>query len=208
MPLGRNRSRLPDPRNDPAAYRDPREEHYGPAVCDSDRPDYFRIRSKLPVLLFGIPIVALFLGFFLSAMFSLHSFSLVFWVLFALFAVFFNRLNMGVTFDFFPDSVYVYVPELLQLSPYSGRYEVIGENPSELRIRLRNVERLRMRAVERHNVFGLSFLVISLDDFRPGRIWWLSALLHYRQALVLMLKNADADKTMPLLQTYLYFRNA
>lgn len=208
MPFGQKGKRLPDPHNDPAAYRDPREEHYGPAICASDRPDYFRIRSKLTVLLLGIPILAIFLGFFLSIVFSLHRFSIVLWAMFALFAVFFNRLNMGVTFDFFPDSVYIYVPEQLQLSPYSGRYEVIGENPSELRIRLRNVERPRMRAVERHNVFDLSFLVISLDEFRPGRIWWLSALFHYRKVLVLMLKKVDADKAMPLLQTYLYFRNA
>ena len=203
MSINRNINRLPDPNKRATSKGVSDEDLYGPAVCASDRPDYFRIRSKLPLLLLGIPAVILFLGFVLTGIVFRSKAFIIVWAAYGVIAVVFNRLNMGVVFDFFPDSVYV--PEKKQLSPYSGRYECMGNDPSEQRIRLHNVERIRMHTVERHPIFGLSFLLISLDEKRPGKPWWLYVLLRYRRFLVLMLTNHDADKAFPLLQTYLYY---
>ena len=208
MAMRKKGPRLPDQR-----WENPREDAqevvYGSVVQTTDRPDYFSIRSKLIYALIMFFALLIFFTIFLFAAFGLRGTVVI--IVFAVFAVLCiaqNRFYMGVVFEFFPDAVCSHVPELISYNPFSASYEMKGENPGELRFRLRSIDRARLHAVEAHTVDGWTFLLISLDDVHVGRIWWLSALRHPRRIMTLLLKQKDAQKTLPLLQDYILFQNA
>ena len=184
---------------------------FGPAVRSTNRPDYFSIRSKLAPALIMFSAFALFIALLVVDVPAKSPFRIVFLVFLIVIVLALFRVYMGVVFDFFPDGVHSHIPELFIDHPFYFIFDFIEKKRNrqgESGFHLRKVDRARLHAVQAHTFFGWTFLLISLDEVRVGRLWWLSALCHPRRIMTLLLRQKDAQKALPLLQNYILFPNA
>ena len=205
-----SRSTGPQLSDDPRLHE--KEEHFdsyfGPALRTTDRPDYFTIRSKLaPALVAIIMIVSLFLTISMSQ----STFGTASLIVFLLLLFVLLRIYMGIAFDFFPDGVHSFIPDLLIYHSFYFIFDFLENkkgHPEQPGFRLRNIERTRLSAVQMHKLFGRAFILISLDDVRIWRIWWLSAIFHPRRIITLMLNENDGGRALPMIRAYLYRKGA
>ncbi len=205
-----NRSTGPRLSDDPRTHA--KDEHldsyFGPALRITDRPDYFSIRSKLAPTLIAI---AMIISLFLTVCMAQSTAGTVFLIVFIVLLFVLLRIYMGVVFDFFPDGVHSFIPELFIYHSFYFIFDFIEKkkgHPGLPGLRLRSIDRTRLSAVQMHKVLDRAFFLIALDDTRIGRIWWLSVICHPRRILTLMLNDSDAGKALVLIQNYILFPSA